>query len=104
MAEEPDHHHEQQTRGAERTGDRLDVPVTDSAKLYTVTFAVGNVESVQNAAGARVPALRITPTVREQGGTAPISGTVIWLSNDASLKPIRFESTVAVGRIVAALK
>ena len=87
-----------------RTGDRLEMPVSDSAKKYTVTFVVGNVESVQKADGTRVQALRVTPEVREQGGGRAMSGTVLWLANDASLKPVRMESMLAVGRVVAALK
>jgi hypothetical protein len=87
-----------------RTGDRLDIPVSDSGKKYTVTFVVGNVESVEQADGTRVPALRVTPQVREHGTSRPIGGTVLWLANDTSLKPVRMESTLAVGRVVAALK
>ena len=87
-----------------RTGDRLEMPVSDSGKKYTVTFVVGNVESVQKADGTRVQALRVTPEVREQGKGPAMAGTVLWLANDASLKPVRMESMLAVGRVVAALK
>lgn len=87
-----------------RPGDRLEIPVSDSAKLYQVTFAVGNAESVAKSDGTRVPALRVTPNVKLVGGESPASGTVLWLANDATFRPVRMETTLAVGRIVIALK
>ena len=86
-----------------RTGDRLDIPVSDSGKQYTVTFVVGNVESVQKADGTRVPALRVTPEVREGKGR-PVTGMVIWLGNDAALRPVRMEASLRIGRVVVAIK
>lgn len=87
-----------------RTGDRLDIPVTDSGKLYTATFVVGGVEQVKKADGTAVAALRVTPDVRDQAGKRTAAGSVLWLSNDAALKPVRMEASLPVGRIVLALK
>jgi hypothetical protein len=87
-----------------RTGDRLEVPVSDSGWLYKVTFVIGAVESVKKADGTAVPALKVTPEVVDEGGKRAASGTVFWLSNDAALKPVRIEGALAAGRIVIALK
>jgi hypothetical protein len=87
-----------------RTGDRLDIPVTDSGKMYTVTFVVGNVEQVQKADGTKVPALRVMPAAREQNGKPATGGIVMWLASDLTLKPVRMEASLTVGRVVLALK
>jgi hypothetical protein len=87
-----------------RTGDRLEIPATDSGKLYTATFVVGGVEQVKKADGTAVPALRVTPDVRDQVGKRTAAGSVLWLSHDAALKPVRLEASLPVGRVVLALK
>jgi hypothetical protein len=87
-----------------RSGDRLDIPVTDSGKMYTVTFVVGNVEQVQKADGTKVPALRVMPAAREQNDKPATGGIVMWLASDLTLKPVRMEASLTVGRVVLALK
>jgi hypothetical protein len=89
---------------APRPGDRLEIPVSDSGKLYKVTFVVGAVESVKKADGTSISALRVTPNITDQKGQPAGRGTTLWLSNDAALKPVRMEGALAAGRIVIALK
>lgn len=76
----------------------------EPGKLYTTTFVVGGVEQVKKADGTAVPAVRVTPDVRDQAGKRTAVGSVLWLSNGAALKPVRMEASLPVGRIVLALK
>lgn len=87
-----------------RPGDRLDVPVSDSGRLYNVTFVVGAEEKVKKADGSVVGALAVTPRAVEVGGKSAGSGLRFWLSNDAKLVPVRLEAGLTVGRVVLALK
>ena len=87
-----------------RTGDRLEIPVSDSGKLYKVTFIVGGVEPQKKSDGTVVPALRVTPDVRDEKGKQTAAGSVLWLANNPSLTPIRMEASLPVGRVVVALR
>lgn len=87
-----------------RSGDRLEIPVSDSGRIYKTTFVVGGVESVKRADGTAVAALRVIPDVRDESGRRTAAASVLWLSNDAALKPVRMETSLPVGRIVLALK
>ena len=87
-----------------RTGDKLDIPVSDSGWNYMVTFNVGGAEPVKIANGTSVAALRVTPTVINEEGRNVGQGFVFWLSNDAALKPVRMEGPLAAGHVVLALK
>ncbi len=87
-----------------QTGDKLEIPVSDSGWMYTATFVVGAAEAVKKADGSVVQALRVTPQVINEKGQPAAGGFVLWLSNDAALAPVRMEGSLAAGRIVLALK
>ena len=87
-----------------RTGDRLEIPVSDSGKQYKVTFIVGGVEPQKKSDGTSVPALRVTPDIRDEKGKPTAAGSVIWLANNPSLTPVRMEASLPVGRVVVALR
>lgn len=87
-----------------RTGDRLDIPVSDSGRMYNVTFAIGGEERVKKADGTVVNALVVSPQAVEEPNKPVNTGLRFWLSNDARLVPVRMEAGLAVGRIVLALK
>jgi hypothetical protein len=87
-----------------QTGDRLEMPVSDSGKLYKVTFIVGAVEPQKKSDGTTVPALRVTPDIRDEKGQRTAAGSVIWLANNPSLTPVRMEALLPVGRVVVALR
>ena len=87
-----------------RPGDRLEMPISDSGWLYRVAFVVGAPESVQKADGSAVSALRVTPRITDEAGKPVSSNTVLWLSHDAALKPVRMEAALTVGRIVMAMR
>ena len=87
-----------------RPGDKLEIPVSDSGWNYMVTFNVGAAEAVKIANGTSVSALRITPTVINEEGKDVGKGFVLWLANDATLKPVRMEGPLAAGHVVLALK
>jgi hypothetical protein len=87
-----------------RPGDKLEIPVSDSGWLYRVIFNVAAAEPVKKAGGAVVQALRVTPDVFDEKGQRVGQGFVLWLSNDASLTPVRMEGPLAAGHVVLALK
>jgi hypothetical protein len=87
-----------------RTGDRLEIPVSDSGKLYKVTFIVGGVEPQKKSDGTAVQALRVTPEIRDEKGKPAAAGSVLWLANNPSLTPVRMEASLPVGRVVVALR
>ena len=87
-----------------RPGDKLEIPVSDSGRLYNVTFTVGAEEQVRKADGSAVAALAVTPRAVEVGSKAADGSLKFWLSNDARLVPVRMEAALAVGRVVLALK
>jgi hypothetical protein len=87
-----------------RPGDRLEIPVSDSGWMYKVTFVVTGPEMVKDAAGRSVSTLKVVPQVIDEGGKRVGEGFSFWLSNDAALKPVRMEGSLAAGRIVIALK
>jgi len=89
---------------APRAGEKFTMPVSDSGWLYQVLWTVGQVEPVKVASGQVVQALRVTPRVTDEKGQAVGSGSVLWLANDGSFRPVRLEASATVGRVVLALK
>ncbi|HYE85767.1 MAG TPA: DUF3108 domain-containing protein [Vicinamibacterales bacterium] len=87
-----------------RPGDRLDIPVSDSGRLYRITFVVGGEEQVKKADGTLVRAFGVMPQAIEESGKKVGSGVRFWLSNDAKLAPVRMEAALTVGRVVLALR
>lgn len=89
---------------APRAGEKFTMPVSDSGWLYQVLWTVGQVEAVKVASGQTVQALRVTPRVTDEKGQSIGSGSVLWVANDGSYRPVRMEAIAPVGRIVLALK
>ena len=89
---------------APRPGERITMPVTDSGTLYRVQLVVGQPEPTRLADGSTVQAMRLSPTVVDEAGqTRNLRGSV-WLAADGTYKPVRFEASLPVGRIVLALQ
>ncbi len=88
---------------APKAGESFAMPVSDSGKLYQVKWTIGQPETVKNASGQPVQALRVTPRIYE-GSKSVAAGSVLWLATDGSFKPVRLEAALTVGRVVLALK
>lgn len=89
---------------APKTGESFAMPVSDSGKLYQIKWTIGQLETVKLASGQAVQALRVTPRIFDEQSKSVAGGSVLWLANDGSFKPVRLEAALAVGRIVLALK
>jgi hypothetical protein len=86
-----------------KAGDRFNMPVADNGNIYKVQMSVGGVEAVQTGMGS-VQAIKVTPVILDDKGTAPGRGLAIWFSNDARRLPVRVEAQLAVGKFTLILR
>ena len=89
---------------APKPGEKFGMPVSDSGWLYQVVWTIGQPEPIKTSSGQTVQALRVTPHVTDEKGKDAAGMTTIWLAMDGTYKPLRLEASLAVGRIVLALK
>lgn len=81
---------------------RIDLPVTDSGKIYQVTFSVTGREPIR--VGSRtVSAWRVVPTIRQASGRVESSGIVLWIADDGRRAPVKISVDLAVGDFVLTL-
>lgn len=81
-----------------RPGGRMDLSVTDSGVVYTLSATVDARDTVETGIG-RVPAWRVTPRLLDAKGAPAISRRVtLWISDDARRLPVRLETELPVGR------
>lgn len=84
-------------------GETLVIPVVDGDTVSRLRLAFGNRESVKTGLGA-ANGWRVTITMTDlQGksnGTRPL---IVWLSDDAQRRPLRFEAALGVGSVTLTL-
>ena len=80
------------------------VDIFDSNKFLNAEVSVLGMEKVRFAGGKEVDAIVVKPVLKSDGLFQNKGDIRIWLSNDENRTPLRVETSVSIGNVVAELK
>ena len=84
-------------------GETLVIPIVDGDTVSRLRLTFGNRETVKTGQGTS-NGWRVTATLTDlQGKSQSARPLLIWLSDDAQRRPLRFEGALAVGSVTLAL-
>lgn len=84
-------------------GRRFTLPVFDQKKFYELEVEVIRRETLPTLLGEQTPAVVIQPKLKTEGIFKRTGDMFIWLSDDQHRLPLRMESHVRIGKVVAEL-
>ena len=85
-------------------GQTVYLNVFDSNKFLTVEVNVLAKEKVSLSDGREVDTVKIRPVLKSDGIFQKKGDILIWLTDDTKRTPVRVETEVPVGKVVAKLK
>lgn len=85
-------------------GQTVYLNVFDSNKFLTVEVNVLAKEKVRLSEGREVDTVKIRPVLKSDGIFQKKGDILIWLTDDSKRTPVRVETDVPVGKVVAKLK
>jgi hypothetical protein len=85
-------------------GQTVYLKVFDSNKFLTVEVNVLAKEKISLSDGRKVDTIKIRPVLKSDGIFQKKGDILIWLTDDAKRTPVRVETEVPVGKVVAELK
>lgn len=88
---------------AVQPGETITMPVIDGDTISRLRLTFGGKETVTTGQG-KLPGWRVTPVLLDERGQ-PTSGRrlTLWLSDDATRRPIRFEAALPIGTVTLTL-
>lgn len=85
-------------------GGQLSIDVFDSNKFLSVEVSVLGRERVEMPGKGEVDAIIVKPVLKSEGLFQKKGDILIWLTDDGSRIPVKIETEVPVGKVVAQLK
>ena len=85
-------------------GKTVYIDVFDSSKFITVEVNVLRKEKIESFDKRKIDTVIIKPIIKTEGLFKKTGDILIWLTDDESKIPVRVETVVPVGKVVATLK
>jgi hypothetical protein len=85
-------------------GKVVSIDIFDSNKFYTAEVSVLGKEKIGISALGEIDTIKVKPELKSEGLFQRKGDILIWLSDDDRRIPVRVETKVPVGKVVAELK